>query len=598
MQAAARVGIGAASLAAVGASSAEAVDSPAEDSSDAEAAAGETNEVVRGGALRFAMPTETHDYFDPHRAFFAPTQFWMGLYMNHLIRWRNEERGVMEADIASLPEMPDDETYVFRLDRGARFWDRFPTDGGRQVTAEDIRVNFQRQIEDFGIRGFSDDGHFHSARAFHKTASMETPDRSTFVAKTNGADATYLGATALREFSWITSPEAIGEFGDRWRDESHNIALSSGTGMMIPLGYYPEQGLLMARNPDYWKTGLDGQPLPYFDLAVFYNINEPEAIESAYRRGYLSSATLSREQIDGILADLPDHQTAETASGFTIVTSTGTYDPAWEGSDGLDNPYADRRFAYAMHLAVDRDLMIDAVYSGEAKLSATSYCPWFSTGWTIPPDELRAIPGFRANRQEDVQLCRELIAASGFDTTRTVTIYIPDIWEQTYPGISETTQNMYEDALGFNVDLDIQPYFVFNQRWVEGSFPGHAPAWTNPPRELDPTAAFAASLKVGGTANYAKYSYAPVEEIVDRMTVTFNVQERRELARRVQRIGLGADDEHGLDGIFDSFGVMNLIRLQVQWPYVNNSEDVYQWAHASHRHDETWLDTAHADYPA
>ena len=41
--------------------------------------------------------------------------------MNHLIRWRSEEQGVMEADIASLPEMPDDETYVFRLDRGARF---------------------------------------------------------------------------------------------------------------------------------------------------------------------------------------------------------------------------------------------------------------------------------------------------------------------------------------------------------------------------------------------------------------------------------------------------------------------------------------------
>ena len=597
MRAAARAGIGAASLAVVGASAAEAVDSPAEDPPDAEAAADETNEVVRGGALRFAMPTETHDYFDPHRAFFDSTQFWMGLYMNRLIRWRSEEQGVMEADIASLPEMPDDETYVFRLDRGARFWDRFPTEGGRLVTAEDIRVNFQRQIDNLNIRSYSYD-RFHSARAFRKTASMETPDSSTFVAKTNGPDAAYLGATALRAFSWITSPEAIAEFGDRWRDESHNIALSSGTGMMIPLGYYPEQGLLMARNPDYWKTGLDGQPLPYFDLAVVYNLYLPEAVESAYRRGYLSSAMLLRGQIDGILADLPDHQTAETGNGFTVVTSMGSYDPAWEGTDGLGNPYADRRFAYAMHLAVDRDLMIDAVYSGDAKPSGTAYCPWFSTGWTISPDELRAIPGFRANRQEDIQLCRQLIAASGFDTNRTVTLFIPDAWIQTYPGILEETTNMYREALGFNVELDIQPYTVFNLRRVEGSFPGHAPAWTNPPRELDPTAAFAASLKIGGTANYAKYSYAPVEEIVDRMTATFNVQERGELARRVQRIGLGADDEHGLDGIFDSFGVMNLITPQVQWPYVNNSEDVYQWAHASHRYDETWLDTAHADYPA
>lgn len=597
MRAAARAGIGAASLAAVGASAAEAVDSPAEDSPDAEAAVDETNEVVRGGALRFAMPTETHDYFDPHQAVFGPTQFWMGLYVNYLIRWRNQEQGIMEADIASLPEMPDDETYVFRLDRGARFWDRFPTDGGRQVTEEDIRANFQRQIDAVDASGF-EDGTFLGTRGFRKTASMETPDSSTFVAKTNGADAAYLGATALRAFSWITSPEAIAEFGDRWLAESTNVALSSGTGMMIPLGYYPEQGLLMVRNPDYWKAGVDGQPLPYFDLAVFYNISQPEAVESAYRRGYLSSATLSREQIDGILADLPDHQTAETGGGFTVVTWMGTYDPAWEGSDGLGNPYADRRFAYAMHLAVDRDLMIDTVYSGEAKLSATSYCPWFSTGWTIPPDELRAIPGFRANRQEDVQLCRELINASGFDTNRTVSILMPDTWVQRHPQVLEATQSMYREALGFNVELDVQSYVVFSQRWAQGSLPGQAPAWTNPPRNLDPTAEFVDSLKVGGEGNFGQYNYAPVEDLVDRMTATFDVQERGELARRVQRIGLGADDEHGLDGIFDSFGVMNLITLQVQWPYVNNSEDVYQWAHASHRYDETWLDTAHADYPA
>lgn len=165
---------------------------------------------MRGGALRFAMPTETHDYFDPHRAFFGPTQFWMGLYMNHLIRWRNEERGVMEADIASLPEMPDDETYVFRLDRGARFWDRFPTDGGRQVTAEDIRVNFQRQIDAVDASGF-EDGSFLGTLGFRKTASMETPDSSTFVARTDGPDAAYLGATALRAFSWILVRE--GEAG-------------------------------------------------------------------------------------------------------------------------------------------------------------------------------------------------------------------------------------------------------------------------------------------------------------------------------------------------------------------------------------------------
>ena len=94
---------------------------------------------------------------------------------------------------------------------------------------------------------------------------METPDDVTFMARTDGVDATYLGSPVLRPFSWITSPEAISEFGDRWRDEATNVELSSGTGPYIPTFYDPDIGVDMVRNEDYWKMGADGQPLPYMD---------------------------------------------------------------------------------------------------------------------------------------------------------------------------------------------------------------------------------------------------------------------------------------------------------------------------------------------
>ena len=76
--------------------------------------------ITRGGKLRLTTTAPAHDYFDPHRAIFGTTQSWMAFYMNYLIRWRNKEQGIMEADVASLPETPDEETYVFTLDQGAR----------------------------------------------------------------------------------------------------------------------------------------------------------------------------------------------------------------------------------------------------------------------------------------------------------------------------------------------------------------------------------------------------------------------------------------------------------------------------------------------
>ena len=552
-----------------------------------------------GGTLRFSTPAATHDFFDPHRGVFGPTQYWMGFYMNYMIRWANKEAGIMEADITSLPEQPDGETYIFNVDQGARFWDQYPTEGGRDVTASDIVINFDRQIAALDADG-NPDARFRGQDAFRKTSSYEATDEQTFIAKTAGADATYLGGTILRPFSWLTSPEAIQEFGSRWRDETANVELSSGTGPFIPQTYDPDIGIFLERNNNYWKNGPDGQQLPYPDAVEFVNLTDATTVDAAYRaKGIdIGSFPLSSVQVEELSGDFPDHETAEGAFGFTIVTVMGTYEPGWEGSDGLGNPYLDRRFAYAMHVAVDRDLLIDAVYLGAAKPSATHFCPWFSTYWTVPADELRTIPGYRIDRDADIQLCRELIAASGFDTSRTVTIYIPDLWETTYPGISETTRNMYNDALGFNVELDIQPYTVMQDRYDNQTFPGRAPTWTNPPADLDPTAQFTLSLKVGGASNLTQYQYQPVEDIVDAMVTTLDTEQRRDMALQVQRIGLGVDEQHGLDGIFGWFGVMNGVAPQIWWPYVNRDDNTWQFAHDSHNHDDTWLNTEHPEFPA
>ena len=552
-----------------------------------------------GGTLRFSTPAATHDFFDPHRGVFGPTQYWMGFYMNYMIRWANKEAGIVESDITSIPEQPDGETYIFNVDQGARFWDQYPTEGGRDVNASDIVINFDRQIAALDADG-NPDARFRGQDAFRKTSSYEATDEQTFIAKTDGPDATYMGGTILRPFSWITSPEAIQEFGSRWRDETANVELSSGTGPFIPQTYDPDIGIFLDRNNNYWKNGPDGQQLPYPDAVEFVNLTDATAVDAAYRaKGIdIGGFPLSSVQVEELTGDFPDHEVAEGAFGFTIVTVMGTYEPGWEGSDGLGNPYLDRRFAYAMHVAVDRDLLIDAVYLGAAKPSATHFCPWFSTYWTIPAEELRTVPGFRIDRDADIQLCRELIEASGFDTSRTVTIYIPDLWEQTYPGISETTRNMYNEALGFNVELDIQPYTVMQDRYDNKTFPGRAPTWTNPPADLDPTAQFTLSLKVGGASNLTQYNYPAVEEIVDEMSTTLDTEQRRDMALQVQRIGLGVDDAHGLEGIFGWFGVMNGVAPTIWWPYVNRDDNTWQFAHDSHNHDDTWLDTTHPDFPA
>ena len=136
----------------------------------------------------------------------------------------------------------------------------------------------------------------------------------------------------------------------------------------------------MVRNEDYWKMGADGQPLPYMDGIGIASMDDPTVVETAYRNGEIDVGgfPLSSLQAESIGADFPDHPQGQIAFGFTIITGIFNYNPDWPGEDGLGNPYLDRRFCYALHLAVDRYLMIDAVYLGSGKPSGQEHTPWFN----------------------------------------------------------------------------------------------------------------------------------------------------------------------------------------------------------------------------
>ncbi len=554
--------------------------------------------ITRGGVLRFSTPAATHDYFDPHRGVFGPTQFWMGMYMNYLVRWRNKEQGILESDIASLPEIPDDTTYIFSVDQGARFWDRYPTEGGRMVTSEDIRFNAQRQIDSVDADGVEDTS-FLSASKYRQTDAIEVVDDQTITFTTAAPDSTYLGAHT-GPFSWITSPEAIVDFGNRWRDEQTNVGLSSGTGPYIPQTYDPDLGIDLDANPNYWKAGTDGGMLPYMDRVVLTNLVDATAVEAAYRGNGIDVGgfPLSSLQAEGILSDFPEHRSFDVPFGFTIQIRYN-FNPDWPGEDGLGNPWADRRLAYAFHVATDRYLLIDAVYLGAAKISAIAQAPWFNQAWTVPSDELATWPGYRANRDEDLKMANDLIDAAGIDRDERTFFWItPDVWEQTYPGITETVRTMYEQALGVSLSMDIQPYTVILQRLLEGTHPGQTPAWTNPPQDLDPTGEWNITHVVGGSSNFSQYNYPPAEEMIKGMRTELDVEKRKETATELLQIFLGVHPDHGVEGMTGQPSVMNGISPALEWPYVHNSTDVYQFAHSSHRYDESWLDSTHPDYPS
>ncbi len=550
-----------------------------------------SSQIVRqyGGNFSRDMPWN-FDFFDPHRSNFALPFFLFNDAMGRLIQMYDNTGPVYGPDLMSLPEIPDDETYIFKADRGARFWDRFPTEGGRLFTAEDAAVNIRRQIDAVDANG-EPDSLFWRAALYQETAAVDVTDEQTLVLKTDGPNSTYLETTHMG-FSFMTSPEAIELWDLRWRDEQANVELVSGCGPFIPTVFEPEGRVHLERRPDEHWDVLDGQTMPFLDSITWLILQDPTAVETAYRTGAIDHVdSLPAPTVDGIEADFPDHVRFNRPVVLPFANRYN-FNTQWD-----ENPWLDRRVPYAFHIAMDRDAIIGQTFLGNGKVSAIQHINWYHA-WAIPEEELRSLAGYRPVKDEDNAEARKLLDAAGVEPGTVYDMIVADIFEGRYPGTSELYTNMYRDALDVKIRIELEPYDSIFQQLTEGKFPGHLPIWVGAGTG-DPTGAWNNRLVFGASGNNEHYNFPPVEEIVKEMRVTLDNEKRREMATEVSWILLGEDDRYGLDG-FAAFSVAcNGIDTSIHWPYLtmpDRAKNVWE-REGWHWRKEFWIDHSHPEVP-
>ena len=530
------------------------------------------------------------DGFDPHRTNLAhPFQVFSDS-MGRLVEIYDNAGPVYGPNLSSLPEIPDAETYIFNIDQGARFWDRYPTEGGRFFTAEDAAANIRRQIDALDADGVPDT-RFARQSIYAQTSVVDVPDEQTLTLKTDGPNSTYLESVHM-QWSFMTSIEAMELWSSDWIDEQTNVDLVSGCGPFIPTVFEPESRLRLERNPNYWKS-LDGQQMPFLDSLTWVILSDQTAVETAYRNGDLDNVSLNALAIEGIAADFPDHVRYERGVVLPLAMRFN-YNADWD-----ENPWLDRRVPYAFHVAMDRDLIIDSVYLGKGKPSTIQHLNWYH-GWAIDQETTRTLPGYRPDKEADVQMARELLSAAGVEEGTEFTMIVADIFEALYPGSSELYTNIYRQALGIESKIELLPYDGITQRLVEGRYPGSYPIWVGAGTG-DPTGAWNSRLVPGGGENWEKYDFPPVAEIVTKMKVTLDVEERREMAREVSWILLGEDERYGLDGFAAQSVMGNGIDTSIHWPYLHapyrSTHQVWE-REGWHWRREVSMDTTHPDFPA
>ncbi len=371
-------------LAAIGLSAAAVVGCSDEEtepaSSQAPSGGATIGQPQRGGKLTILYDSSDAPHIDPQQQSFAalhdtgPAMAYSRLMTVDLSKY--PEAIGFAGELAESFEVPDPQTYVFKLRKGVKFHD-IPPVSGRELVAADVAFSLQRQIDEKVNRGV--------IAALDK---VEAVDDYTVRLTLTKPDADFIyGPADLR--SKVVAPEAVAVNGDLKNGPT------IGTGPWILDQWTPEQTLTMKRNPSYLRQGQ-----PYAETYERIIILDASTAQAAFRTGQALNIGTNGQLTRLLRQSVPDLQVQDAkllqaASHRAMLLSA------------VQAPLTDKRARQAVSKLVDREAIIRDAMFGSGWLQVGVFVPSFD--WHLPEAERNSVFA------RDVQGAKQLLSAAGVD---------------------------------------------------------------------------------------------------------------------------------------------------------------------------------------
>jgi peptide/nickel transport system substrate-binding protein len=375
-----------------------------------------------GGKITWALQADPVNLL-PFGSITTQNHWGKEMMYDSLVEWDKDL--LVKPALAEKWETPDEKTWVWTLKKGIKFHN------GDEVTAEDVKysIDLQANPPPPGIK----------IAQYPSIVSTEVTDKYTIKFNMKGPDPTVLGYLAWARYSAII-PKGM-------YDKANLVATGIGTGPFKLVEYVSNDHVTYMRNKDFWKPGL-----PYLDDLVYKILPDENATVAALRSGQIDGCTIS-----------PD--TAKTLKNDANITLLrGLYSSPKQLQftiKGDSKPWNKKVVRQAMNKAINRQDIIDKVFSGEAVLTGpitTGYGDWF-----IPPDELAA-----KFYKYDLEGAKKLMADGGFANGFEITLYATTGIVGSV-SIAEIVKEQLK-SIGVEVKVISEDLSTFSKRNGEGTF--------------------------------------------------------------------------------------------------------------------------------
>lgn len=546
-----------------------------------------------GGILRsFNFDAMVHDSLDPHLTQMGPVANMHAAVFSRVLRYDDERAGIIVPDLAeSMPEQPDDTTYIIKLRDGVTFHDApkyrlaYPAAAGRQLTAADVKFSIERQLNKNGGSGHR----FFRQDNWSAVDKIEVRDARTLVISLKRPTAPFLGFLAGRH-AFVVPKEVVGA-GDQM---SSDLAMI-GTGPFILESLASQVAVKLRRNPLWFARddlgNATGAGRPYLDgYDAFYSPQQDAFQREAFERrlidttGFADGAVLDQERktnLSGIALE-------ETDSGG-VLASRLLLDRA---------PFRDDRVRRAIHLAVDRSALSSILYpdiDGRASARLSGPIAPGMARWALPDDNLARRPGYRidrAGRDEDLRRARSLwAAAQGDQPPGEIKVIFAGVPAAIAERAVLVLQRQLIDALGVPITPVIDPsgYALIAAalgRNIDGATEGVAPfTFTLEDGGVDLDDWLYPHFRSGQPMNTYRLQDPQLDAILDKSRAEFDNDARHKL-------GIDAQD-YLLTKVNARIEYLAPIERRLTWGYVRNPHVPF-WYGSNQQLANAWLDSSHA----
>jgi peptide/nickel transport system substrate-binding protein len=338
-----------------------------------------------------------------------------------------------------------------------------------------------------------------------------------------------------------------------------------GTGPFKFVEFKPNEVIRVTRNPDYWK-----QDRPYLDGIEWTIIKNVSTGVLAFVAGKVDLTSPYLLQIP-VLRDVK----SQAPEAICEVVPLNANRNVIINRDAP--PFNDPDLRRAMALSLDRMALIDILTEGQGNVGGVMQPPPEGI-WGMPPDMLKALPGYDPDLRKNRAEARKIIAKLGYGAANRLKITVS---ARNTPQYRDPAVILIDQLKEVYIDGELEP--IDTVQWYPKVMRKDYTVGLNLTANGldDPDQTLYENFACGAEGNYDGYCNPEVDQLIDQQSMQFAQERRKELVWAIER-KLAEDVARP---------ILYHIRAGTCWqPYVKGFNLMVNSAANGARMEDVWLD--------